>query len=167
MALQHGSDDFYRENAVSRFFEEAFFSSHEDAETLGEQDVVALVLPNSVETATATIGGAIAGIVNPVNPLLEPEHIGAILRETGAKVVVTLKSFPKTDIAQKTAEAVRHAPQVHTVLEIDLNPAKLNLGGLDVLHSAQRKRTVKGEHARDGPIPSSSQISKLLFVEKI
>ena len=88
---------------------------------IGEQDVVALVLPNSVETATATIGGAIAGIVNPVNPLLEPEHIGAILRETGAKVVVTLKSFPKTDIAQKTAEAVRHAPQVHTVLEIDLN----------------------------------------------
>jgi len=86
-----------------------------------EEDVVALVLPNSVETAVATIGGAIAGIVNPINPLLEPEQIAAILRETGAKVVVTLKSFPKTDIAQKTAEAVRHAPAVHTVLEIDLN----------------------------------------------
>ncbi|SEM52679.1 long-chain acyl-CoA synthetase [Roseovarius tolerans] len=88
---------------------------------LAEDDVIALVLPNCVETAVATIGGAIAGIVNPVNPLLEPEQISAILRETGAKVVVTLKAFPKTDIAQKTAEAVRHAPDVHTVYEIDLN----------------------------------------------
>ncbi|MDT8327940.1 MAG: acyl-CoA synthetase [Roseovarius sp.] len=88
---------------------------------VGENDVVALVLPNCLETAIATIGGAIAGIVNPINPLLEPEQIAAILRETEAKVVVTLKSFPKTDIAQKTAEAVRHAPGVHTVLEVDLN----------------------------------------------
>ncbi|MFD1157607.1 acyl-CoA synthetase [Roseovarius aestuarii] len=88
---------------------------------ISEKDVVALVLPNCLETAAATIGGMVAGIVNPINPLLEPEQIGAILRETNAKVVVTLKSFPKTDIAQKTAEAVRHAPKVHTVLEIDLN----------------------------------------------
>jgi fatty-acyl-CoA synthase len=43
------------------------------------------------------------------------------LRETGAKVVVTLKAFPKTDLPQKVAEAVRHAPGVKTVLEIDLN----------------------------------------------
>ncbi len=88
---------------------------------VNETDVVALVLPNCLETAVATIGGMVAGIVNPINPLLEPEQIGAILRETNAKVVVTLKSFPKTDIAQKTAEAARHAPGVHTVLEIDLN----------------------------------------------
>ncbi len=88
---------------------------------VGESDVVALVLPNCNETIFATLGGAIAGIVNPINPLLEPEQIGAILRETNAKVVVTLKNFPSTDVAQKTAEAVRHAPNVHTILTIDLN----------------------------------------------
>ncbi|MGH1453555.1 MAG: acyl-CoA synthetase [Paracoccaceae bacterium] len=88
---------------------------------VGEGDVVACVLPNCTETVLTILGGAIAGIVNPINPLLEPEQIGAILRETNAKVVVTLKAFPKTDVAQKTAEAVRHAPGVHTVLEIDLN----------------------------------------------
>ena len=88
---------------------------------VGENDVVALVLPNCNETAVATIAAMVAGIANPINPLLEPEQIGAILRETKAKVVVTLKAFPKTDIAQKCAEAVRHAPSVHTVLEIDLN----------------------------------------------
>ena len=88
---------------------------------VGENDVVALVLPNATETALAVVGGMVAGIVNPINPLLEPEQISAILRETNAKVVVTLRAFPKTDIAQKTAEAVKDAPGVTTVLEIDLN----------------------------------------------
>ncbi len=88
---------------------------------VGPKDVVAYVLPNCMETAVALMGGAVAGIVNPVNPLLEPDQISAILRETGAKVVVTLKAFPKTDVPQKVAEAVKHAPGVKTVLEVDLN----------------------------------------------
>ena len=88
---------------------------------IGEKDVVAYVLPNCNETLLALLGGATAGIVNPINPLLEPEQIASILRETNAKVVVTLRPFPKTDVAQKVAEAVRHAPNVETVLEVDLN----------------------------------------------
>ncbi|WP_417816630.1 acyl-CoA synthetase [Tritonibacter scottomollicae] len=88
---------------------------------VGEKDVVAYVLPNANETLITMLGGAVAGIVNPINPLLEPEQIASILRETGAKVVVTLKGFPKTDVPQKVAEAVAHAPSVKTVLEVDLN----------------------------------------------
>ena len=87
---------------------------------VGPTDVVAFVLPNSLETAVTLLGGAVAGIVNPVNPLLEADQISSILRETKAKVVVTLRAFPKTDLAQKVAQAVRHAPSVKTVLEVDL-----------------------------------------------
>jgi fatty-acyl-CoA synthase/long-chain acyl-CoA synthetase len=87
---------------------------------VGENDCVAYILPNANETAITLIGGTVAGIVAPINPLLEPEQIGAILRETNAKVVVTLRAFPKTDIAQKVAEALTHAPGVTTVLEVDL-----------------------------------------------
>lgn len=47
------------------------------------------------------LAGATAGIVNPINPLLEPEQIASILRESNAKVLVTLKSMPKTDVAQR------------------------------------------------------------------
>jgi acyl-CoA synthetase (AMP-forming)/AMP-acid ligase II len=85
-----------------------------------ETDTIAFVLPNCTETAATILGGAVAGIVNPINPLLEPQQIAAILRETDAKVVVTLKEFPKTDVAQKMAEAVRNAPDVQVVLEVDL-----------------------------------------------
>ena len=88
---------------------------------VGPSDVVAYILPNSNETVLTLLGGAVAGIVNPINPLLEHEQMGAILRETNAKVVVTLKAFPKTDIAQKTAAAVALAPNVTSVIEIDLN----------------------------------------------
>ena len=87
---------------------------------IGETDVVAFVLPNATETFITLIAGSVAGIVTPINPLLDAEHIGGILRETNAKVVVTLKSFPKTDVAQKVARAVSLAPNVETVLEVDL-----------------------------------------------
>ncbi len=88
---------------------------------VGETDVVAYLLPNSNETAATLLGGAVAGIVNPINPLLEPEQIAAILRETKAKVLVTLKAFPKTDVPQKAAAALKLASGVTTLLEVDLN----------------------------------------------
>jgi len=88
---------------------------------VGETDVVSYLLPNANETVITLLGGTVAGISNPINPLLEAGQIGAILRETNAKVLVTLKPFPKSDVAQKAAEAVRLAPNVQTVLEVDLN----------------------------------------------
>ena len=87
---------------------------------IGPQDVVAFVLPNCSETVWALLGGMVAGIVNPINPLLEAEQISAILRETRAKVVITLRAFPKTELSAKVGEAVKFAPEVKTVLEVDL-----------------------------------------------
>jgi len=87
---------------------------------IGPNDVVAYILPNCNETVVTLLGGAVAGIVNPINPLLDAEQIGSILRETDAKVVVTLRPFPKTDVADKAAAAVALAPNVTTVLEVDL-----------------------------------------------
>ena len=87
---------------------------------VGPHDVVAYLLPNANETAIALLGGMTAGIVNPVNPLLEAEQIGQILHETNAKVLITLAPFPKTDVAQKAARALAHAPNVKHVLTVDL-----------------------------------------------
>ena len=88
---------------------------------IGETDVVAYLLPICNEAALTLIGGSISGIANPINPLLEPDQIAAILRETNAKVLVTLRGFPKTNLAQLAADAVAQAPNVETVLEVDLN----------------------------------------------
>ncbi len=85
-----------------------------------EGDAVAFLLPNCNEAAVALLAGCTAGVANPLNPLLEPEQLGALLRETGARVLVTLAPFPKSDVAQKAAEAVAQAPDVEHVLQVDL-----------------------------------------------
>ncbi|MEL7346189.1 MAG: acyl-CoA synthetase [Pseudomonadota bacterium] len=87
---------------------------------IGPEDRVAYLLPNANETVMALLGGLTAGVVCPVNPMLEASQIAGILRETGAKVVVTMKPLPKVDIAQKVHAALAEAPGVTTVLEVDL-----------------------------------------------
>ena len=89
---------------------------------IGKDDVVAYMLPTTPETLVCLLGGMTAGIVHPVNPLLEVSQIAALLKESGAKVLVTLRSFPKADVAQKAAEAVSMSPGVETVIEVDLLP---------------------------------------------
>ncbi|MDB6177763.1 acyl-CoA synthetase [Paracoccus sp. Z330] len=110
---------------------------------VGPTDTVAYLLPNSIETPVVLLAGATAGIVNPINPLLEPEHIAGILRETNAKVLVTLKAFPKADVAQKAAKAVSLAPNVTHILEIDLNR---HLRGLKKLLVPMLRPKVKTRH---------------------
>ncbi len=85
-----------------------------------ETNSVALVLPNLPETVAAMFAAQTSGIVNPINPLLEASQISAILRDSDAKIVVTLKAFPKTEIAQTVAEALKSAPGVTHVIEIDM-----------------------------------------------
>ncbi len=87
---------------------------------VGQDDAVAYLMPNCNETAVTLLAGCTAGIVNPVNPLLDAGQIAAILREAGSKVLVTLASFPHSDVAQKAHEAAALAPCVETVLEVDL-----------------------------------------------
>jgi acyl-CoA synthetase (AMP-forming)/AMP-acid ligase II len=89
---------------------------------VAEDDVVAFLLPSTHETAITLMAGMTAGIVAPINPTLKHEQIAGLLKETGAKVLVTLKSFPKSDLAQVAAEAISKAPSVKTVIEIDLLP---------------------------------------------
>ncbi len=88
---------------------------------VGENDTVAFLLPNCSETVFTLLGGAVAGIVNPINPLLDAEQIAGILNASNAKVLVTLKAFPKTDVPKLAARAVAMAPNVKHILEIDLN----------------------------------------------
>ena len=132
---------------------------------VGERDVVAYLLPNSNETAITLLGGATAGIVNPINPLLEPEQIGALLRETGAKVLVTLAPFPKADVAEKAERAAALAPNVETILEVDLR--RYLAPPLSWIVPLIRPKRVGGHHARvlDFHAELAKEDDALSFVE--
>ncbi len=132
-----------------------------------EDKVIAYVLPNCTETVITLLGGAIAGIVNPINPLLESEQIGSILKETDARVLVTLRGFPKTDVPQKVAEAVRFAPNVHTVLEVDL--VRYLTGLKKFIVPIIRPKVTRPDHVtyKDWNVEVSSQPAKLTFEDQL
>lgn len=110
---------------------------------VGETDKVAYLLPNCTEASLSYLGGMVAGIVCPINPLLEDRQISAILRESGAKVLITLRAFPRTDVAQKAAAAVADAPSVEHVIEVDL---RRYLTGLKKLAVPFMRPKVKARH---------------------
>jgi len=57
---------------------------------LARQDRVAVYLPKSLETVAAMFGASAAGgAFVPVNPVLKAEQVGHILRNSGARVLVT------------------------------------------------------------------------------
>ncbi len=87
---------------------------------IGSGDVVAYLLPNTSETVLTLLGGMVAGKVCPINPLLGVDQIVGILEAADAKILVTLKSSPKTDIAQKASAAVARVPSISHVIEVDL-----------------------------------------------
>lgn len=55
---------------------------------VGAADVVTLLMPIMPETEYLLWGAETAGVVNPVNPFLEPEHIVSICKAAGTKVLV-------------------------------------------------------------------------------
>ncbi|OGX88014.1 acyl-CoA synthetase [Hymenobacter glacialis] len=118
---------------------------------IGPTDVVSYLLPNLPETAFVFVAGQAAGIVNAVNPLLEPAQIADILNACGTKVLVTLRAFPKTDIWQKVEAVAALVPTLQTVVAVDLlpylpTPQRLLVGALRL---GQRRPALPGKRVVD------------------
>ena len=83
-------------------------------------DTISLILPNVPEMLWSLWGGEVAGAVNPINPLLEPDAIRDILLAVQPRVLVTLAPFPRTDIWEKVAGIAEQIPSLRTILRVDL-----------------------------------------------
>ena len=81
---------------------------------------VSFLLPNLPQTHCVIWGGEAAGIVNAINPLLEPEHIAELIQASNTSVLVTLAPFPGTDLWQKVANLRERLPDLHTIITVDL-----------------------------------------------
>jgi fatty-acyl-CoA synthase len=114
-------------------------------------DVVSYLLPNLPETHFVLWGGQAAGIVNPINPLLEPSAIADILNAAGTKVLVTLRAFPKTDIWQKAEAVAALVPTLRTVVVVDMLPylAPVQRLVVSALRLGQRRPSLPGVQVVD------------------
>jgi fatty-acyl-CoA synthase len=84
---------------------------------VGPQDAVAILAPNIPAAQYALWGAQLAGRACPINFMLQPDHVGALLDASGAKVVVALGPNAELDIWS----AVQKVPGLasRTVLKID------------------------------------------------
>ncbi|WP_439133495.1 acyl-CoA synthetase [Pseudomaricurvus sp.] len=89
---------------------------------IGSTDTVSMMLPNLPQTVFTIWGSEAAGIANPINPLLETEHIAALLNETHCSVLVTLAPLPGNDLWQKAQAVIDTVPSLRTVITVDMAP---------------------------------------------
>jgi len=93
-----------------------------DALGAKKDDVISLLLPNLPETHFALWSGEAAGIVNPINPLLESRVITGLMRSARTRILVKLGPTPGSDIWEKALRAVEHTPPVEHVVQVDMSP---------------------------------------------
>jgi fatty-acyl-CoA synthase len=81
-------------------------------------DVVSFMLPLLPQSFMVLFGAEAAGIVNPVNPMLEVGQIAGIMKAAGTKVLVTLGPMPGADIWEKSHQVRKLVPGLDTVLQV-------------------------------------------------
>ncbi len=85
---------------------------------IGPGDVVSYLLPNLPQTHYVLWGGEAAGIVNPINPLLEPATIAEICQAAETRVLVALAEFPVSDIWEKAMKIRQDLPNLKAVIRV-------------------------------------------------
>jgi len=85
---------------------------------VGPQDVISYLLPNLPQTHYVLWGGEAAGIVNPINPMLEPSTIREICRSAGTKILVALGELPGSDIWDKVLAIRSDLPFLKAVIRV-------------------------------------------------
>lgn len=113
---------------------------------VNKNDVVSMILPNMPQAFFTIWGGEAAGIVNPINPMLEPNVMADIMNAAGTKVLVTLTPFPGTDIWEKVASVVDQVDSLETILQVDLTNYLSTIQRLAVRY--MRFRIGKGSSVR-------------------
>jgi fatty-acyl-CoA synthase len=86
---------------------------------IGPGDVVSMLLPNLPETHYVIWGGEAAGVVNPINPLLEARQIADIMNAAQARVLVAAAPSVDGGATWRKAMAVREqVPTLRAVVPV-------------------------------------------------
>ena len=85
---------------------------------VGPTDAVTYLLPNLPQTHFVLWGAEVAGIANPINPMLEPEAVKDICLAAETKVLVALGEFPGADIWPKVESIRKDIPSLKAVVRV-------------------------------------------------
>ncbi len=90
---------------------------------LSANDVISYLLPNLPHCHYVLWGGQAAGIVNPINPLLEPSTISDICKSANTKILVALGEWPGSNIWEKALAVSKELPSLKAVIRV-MGPSK-------------------------------------------
>lgn len=119
-------------------------------------DVVALLLPNLPETHLAMWGAEAAGIVFPLNPMLDPAALSALLAAAGAKVLVTTGAG--SELYGKARALLPDATSIEHIVLIGGEPAA-TLCGRPVHGFSQAMAEMSGDSLASGREIASGDIA--------
>lgn len=121
---------------------------------VGATDVVSFMLPNILEVQAVFWGSQAAGIVNPINYLLDVEQIGRILNLTKSKVLIVPGAPAGDEILKKALQVRKNVPTLRTVIVIggaaDLPPECQDYD--DLCRSVPGDRLLSGRKIASGDI---------------
>ncbi|BFM17113.1 acyl-CoA synthetase [Maricurvus nonylphenolicus] len=96
---------------------------------------ISFILPNLPETHAIIWGGEAAGIVNPINPFLEVDHIVSILEAAQSHVLITVRGGIFDDYAKKAQQAADRVSRITKRYYIDWVPGSQVDFGEDFLQA--------------------------------
>lgn len=104
---------------------------------LQPNEAVSILLPMLPQSHPLILGSQVAGLANPVNPLLEPAHIAEIMQAADARIIACLAPSPHSDLWQKLTSLLPSLPNIHTVLAVHQpgltdSTASLEIAGCNV-----------------------------------
>jgi len=118
--------------SFSQLLQEIYRAANLFTELAGERESrVSFLLPNLPQTQFVLWGGAIAGQVNPINPLLNAVQISQIMRAAGSDVLVTAGPDMDGGACWERAQALlKLMPELRAILAVgNTTPAgSLNFG---------------------------------------
>ncbi|MCG8334122.1 MAG: acyl-CoA synthetase [Proteobacteria bacterium] len=85
---------------------------------VGPGDVVSYLLPNAPHAHYVLWGGEAAGVVNPINPLLEAHTIKDICQAANTKVLVALGEVPGSEIWPKVEQIRKELPNLKAIVRV-------------------------------------------------
>ncbi|MFK7863610.1 MAG: acyl-CoA synthetase [Pseudohongiellaceae bacterium] len=85
-----------------------------------QDTTVSIILPVLPQTHFATWGSQAAGIANPINPMLDAEHIGEIVNAANASVVICLGKSQHSDIWDKVIAGIEGNPTIKAVIAVNV-----------------------------------------------
>jgi fatty-acyl-CoA synthase len=122
-------------------------------------DVVSILLPNLAETHLSMWAAQAVAIANPINYLLQVEHIVEILNEVKSKILVTVSLDEETELGKKVHEIIARVPSLEQILVLDNRCGQSNNKSVTVADFNQAISTQSSERLTKSSQPRGDDIA--------